>query len=64
MYDRDIVDMAHILDMKLVYVIFRGFADSEIPWFSKLGWDGVSQYKWTNSQWIVYQHGNASEQVF
>lgn len=31
MYDRDIVDMVHILDMKLVYVIFRGFADSEIP---------------------------------
>lgn len=49
MYDRDIVDMVHILDTKLVYAIFRGFADSEIPWFSKLGWDGVSQYKWTNS---------------
>lgn len=31
MYDRDIVDMVHILDTKLVYAIFRGFADSEIP---------------------------------
>ena len=49
MYDRNIVEMLHILDMKLVYVIFRGFANPEIPLFSKLGWDGVSQYKWTNS---------------
>lgn len=37
MYDRNIVEMLHILDMKLVYVIFRGFANPEIPLFSKLG---------------------------